>query len=354
MLKMNIKINLTTIVLCLGLAGYMSATDGIYAKTPSVEQETQKMEVTIPVEYNTELGGWNWSSPYSVSTIATSVSSLTHKMVKAIFPDEPGFFMRLIRVPVEMVGVIGVNNYTFSYFKPEEDKFPVLDRLIMLQHFKYRKLDWPLYWLASFVPISSSSYGDITYNDELWNCSMIFCGIYAILYNYLFRGKNATMLPHWGSISYMPCFRILLSSTTNKKLNFNEVTPEFYNLDNYIGYGDRTFLIGVSVYEDDSTHIKAGKVFLKTDRLLSFKGGHTGEEVGKGGHTVDIEVGIGWKYKSNRGKELLGLFGLQGTFRLHEYCSLKAAISYKTRDFEEGITASGNGWTLSGGITLHI
>jgi len=136
-------------VLCLGLAGYMSATDGLYAKAPSVEQEAQKMEVTIPVEYNTELGGWNWSSPYSVSTIATSVSSLTHKMVKAIFPDEPGFFMRLIRVPVEMVGVIGVKNYTFSYFKPKEDKFPVLDRLIMLQHFKYRKLDWPLYWLAS-------------------------------------------------------------------------------------------------------------------------------------------------------------------------------------------------------------
>lgn len=155
MLKMNIlKINLTTIVLCLGLAGYMSATDGIYAKAPSVEQEAQKMEVTIPVEDNEKWRGHNWTSPYYVSTIATSISTLTHEIVKEIFPEQPGFFMRLIRVVVEGVGMDAVVNYTFSYFEPEMCQFPVLDRLIMLQHFRYRKLDWPLYWLASSGALS--------------------------------------------------------------------------------------------------------------------------------------------------------------------------------------------------------
>lgn len=178
---------------------------------------------------------------------------------------------------------------------------------------------------------------------------MILCSIYAILYNYLFRGKNATMLPHWGSISYMPCFRICSSSVTYKKQK--TVWRECYNLDNYIGYGDRTFLIGLSFckypQEDDR---RTGIVFFRTDRLLSFKGRHTeGRQV-----HVDMEGGIGLDSKEDGGKKLLGLFGLQGTFRLREYCSLKVAFSRKTRGFKEGITASGDGWTLSGGITLHI
>lgn len=179
---------------------------------------------------------------------------------------------------------------------------------------------------------------------------MILCSIYAILYNYLFRGKNATMLPHWGSISYMPCFRICSSSTTDKKLEKEKKTVwrECYNLDNYIGYGDRTFLIGLSFCKyPNKDDRRTGIVFFRTDRLLSFKGRHTeGRQV-----HVDIEAGIGWDRLS---KQVQCLFGLQGKFRLHECCSLDIAVSHKTPGFKEGITASGDGWTVSGGITLHI
>ena len=178
-------------------------------------------------------------------------------------------------------------------------------------------------------------------SDDLYNVSMIFYSSYAILYNYLFRGKDATMLPHWGSIGYMPCLRVLGSVRTKKNSTDSDGTTELElwgcNLDNYIGYRDKTALIVLGAYKDQYS------LFCATDRLWTYRG-----------HTVDIEVGIGWKYKSNGGKELLGLFGLQGTFRLHEYCSLKVAVSRKTPGCKEGITASGDGWTVSGGITLHI
>ena len=329
---MNIlKINLTTIVLCLGLAGYMSATDGIYAKAPSVEQEAQKMEFTIPVEYNQASGSWNWS-PYSVSKAVMSVSTLLHATADTIFPDQPGFFIRLIHVPLEWVGMVLAHKYISTDCQRASPQFPMLDRLIMLQNFRYGELDWRLYWLTGTAVnglIHDLSWYLVALNPMCW------VSLYAVLYNYLWRGKSVTMLSHWGEVKWMPCFWLYLDK--NKKV----VT----RLDNYIGYRDRTFLIGLSAYvrdEIDEDEYGQLNVLLKTDRLLSFF---------KGRYTVDTEAGIGW----DEANGWVGwLLGVQSKFRLHKYVSLEVAGSYKTPGFQEGITASGDRWTLSGGITLHM
>ena len=135
------------------------------------------------------------------------------------------------------------------------------------------------------------------------------------------------MLPHWGEVGWIPCLRIYE----------DQEQQQVYSLDNYVGYRDRTFLIGLGAYEDQYS------LFCATDRLWTYRG-----------HAVDIEAGIGLKSKEDGGKELLGLFGLQGTFRLHECCSLKVAVSRKTPGFIEGITASGDGWVFSTGVTVYI
>ena len=219
------------------------------------------------------------------------------------------------------------NRVIFRYLNYQKSPLSVLDRLIMLQHLRYRELDWRTYYQAAAAPNHFAWWEDVSSEYTLFANPIVWYAFYAACYNYVWSDKSVTMLPHWGEVGWIPCIRIYK----------DQEQQQVCSLDNYVGYRDRTFLIGLSAYQDQYS------LFCATDRLWTYRG-----------HAVDIEAGIGLKYQSNRGKKLLGLFGLQGTFRLHECCSLDVAVAYKTSGFIEGITASGDGWTLSGGITLHI
>ena len=324
-----LKTNLTTILLCLGLAGYMSATDGIYGETPSCRQKAQEIEFVAPFpDYHLSLSpGWPVYSGYFASRVAMSAQTLITATADALCPSQAGFLIRFICVSLEVCVENQAIDVIFRYLNPQQSQLSVLDRLIMLQHLRYRELDWRPYCRAAAAPSNFALWEeDFTKYTFLTNF-IFWYAIYAALYNYVWSGKSVTMLPHWGEVGWIPCLRIYE----------DQEQQQVYSLDHYVGYRDRTFLIGLSAYEDQYS------LFCATDRLWTYRG-----------HTVDIEAGIGLKYKSNGGKKLLGLFGLQGTFRLHECCSLDVAVAYKTSGFIEGITASGDGWVFSTGVTVYI
>ena len=393
-----LKTNLTTILLCLGLAGYMSATDGIYGETPSCRQKAQEIEFVVPFPDYHLSTGWSVQSDYFASRVALSAHTLIDVAAGRMWPSQAGFLLNDLRPILDYLVKMITTIEIYSYLNPQQSQFPMLERLKMRQHSRGRKLDW----LAISSLFKNDSPKGEDNSEWIDATSMLYSvGLYVVdfCFNYFLQSRIAMMLPQlrWGEIAYTPyiwiCDRnsgkreqyildsildyillhILLyildyfaessesfaASQLLKELKdqcsakqtafyeyFNRVKQAaleswpcewILNLGSYLRYRDKTALIVLGAYKDQYS------LFCATDRLWTYRG-----------HAVDIEAGIGLKYKSNGGKELLGLFGLQGTFRLHECCSLKVAVSRKTPGFIEGITASGDGWTLSGGVTLHI
>ena len=181
--------------------------------------------------------------------------------------------------------------------------------------------------------------------DMLGRASLVFLAnpiFYVSLYSlgsYLITGKDSIAIPHFklGEVAYMPLVRMGL-------------TPFgiMYYIDNYIGHGDRTFLVSINSGASPfySSAYGGGKV--KTDQLFAYKN-----------YALDVEGNVWCQPKlqlqldqplENK-NDWGGLVGIHNKVKIFGLFSLHASVLYKTAGFVEGVVAR-EGFMLRGGFSL--
>jgi hypothetical protein len=168
---------------------------------------------------------------------------------------------------------------------------------------------------------------------------ILYIALWADL-NYLFTGKDSFTIPHLklGNINYMPLIRMGL-------------TPFglTYYLENYIGHGNKTFLVSIDGGNSPFHTRGYGGIRLQTDGLWLYKS-----------CGLDVTANL-WrqpKLQLNAQDQLEdknywgGLIGIDTTFKLGERIALNASILYKDTGFVEGIVAN-SGPIFRGGFSLY-
>jgi len=182
--------------------------------------------------------------------------------------------------------------------------------------------------------------------DKLMKGSLVFlCNpiLYISLWaqlDYLFTGKDTFTIPHLklAHINYMPLIRMGLTP----------FGPTYY-LENYIGHGNKTFLVSISGGHSPYYTRGYGGIQLQTARLWTYKN-----------YGLDV-IGNLWCQPKLQLKDQDqcedqnywgGLMGINTKFKLGKLVSLNASILYKDTGFVEGIVAN-SGLIFRGGFSLH-
>jgi len=182
--------------------------------------------------------------------------------------------------------------------------------------------------------------------DKLMKGSLVFlCNpiLYISLWaqlDYLFTGKDTFTIPHLklAHINYMPLIRMGLTP----------FGPTYY-LENYIGHGNKTFLVSISGGHSPYYTRGYGGIQLQTARLWTYKN-----------YGLDV-IGNLWCQPKLQLKDQDqcedqnywgGLMGINAKFKLGKLVSLNASILYKDTGFVEGIVAN-SGLIFRGGFSLH-
>ncbi|MEM7382969.1 MAG: hypothetical protein AAF400_01445 [Bacteroidota bacterium] len=313
-----LKIKLPTILLCLGLSGYTYAANEIYGAEPSLVQEAREVVFLLP-DYNLLSGQLVLSDHFATRT-TIAVSKLFNLGTDCMWSGFNTIDARILRCLSEYmisfaIAAVGLSVYKKNQ-KSNADSRPLFNRLLILQHFRFRELDWRLYSLVGTELGIDDTDASVLVNPMFW----FYC---FSISQYILRGKAATRLPYlpWGGVAWIPCYYWLNNYGC-------------HCLDNYISYREKTFLIGLSTDMD-----KKHSLFFKTDTLYSYKR-----------YILDIEAGVGFDCFP---PTVLGfLMGLQGRFRLNERFSLNITLSYKQPSFLEGVAAT-DGFIVNGGFTVH-
>ncbi|MEM7382971.1 MAG: hypothetical protein AAF400_01455 [Bacteroidota bacterium] len=307
------------ILLFLGLPGYTYAIHETGGTKPNFEQKAREIELYF-LDRNTTSPHKFSQSDYFTSRMAVTYAKLWNRLEDHLGLDPARI---LVRIPNAVLSYTAILSLLHAYEarKPERYDAPSsLTRLIILQHFKYRKLDWRTYGLIP-CELFSKENGNDRLEDRLLDFAFWFSA--CSLFYYLATGGVATIIPHvpWGEVAWLPTY-------------WYDRANGFDHWDNYISYRDKTFLIGLS------TSSQERGLFCKTDALYSYKG-----------WILDIEAGAWVAPLLSSEKAWSYLIGVQIKCRLNEEFSLNAACSYKTPDFK-GV-ATDDGYTLTSGITIH-
>lgn len=182
--------------------------------------------------------------------------------------------------------------------------------------------------------------------DKLMEGSLLFlCNpiLYIALWaqlDYLFTGTASFPIPHFklGHINYMPLIRMGL-------------TPFglMYYLENYMGHGNKTFLMSINGGNSLFYTRGYGGIQLQTDGLWGYK--NYGLDV-TGNLWCQPKLQLEDKDQLEDKNYWGGLIGINNKFKLGEFISLNASISYKSTGFVEGVVAN-SGFLFSGGFSLH-
>jgi hypothetical protein len=158
--------------------------------------------------------------------------------------------------------------------------------------------------------------------------------------DYLFTGKDSFTIPHLklGSINYMPLVRMGLTP----------FGPTYY-LENYIGYGNKTFLVRIDSGHSPCHTRRYGGVQLRTDGLWIYKN-----------YGLDVTGNLWYQPKLQLKEQDQygdknywgGLIGINTKFKLGKLVSLNTSILYKNTGFVEGIVAN-SGLIFRAGFSLH-
>ena len=348
--KKMLKPKLTTFLLCLGLLGYTDATEEAYGRASSLGRKPIEIEFPF-LDYYRSTGKLAWSDYYK-NRLLIGYTKLCKLVEGRLWPDplaDTNIGGRMLSAALSYSISVSLaeafkeelQQLDSAAFNEDRCEMPFLTNRIILQHFKHRKLPWMTYGLVLIDFYQKNRYlysSSRTGWERDWGTTIFAFLLYPIcwfsagsLLNYLFRGKVETMIPHlpWGRVGIIPCFHLNNSGSPNR-------------LDCYINYLEKTFLIGLIVHKDNRS------LFGKTDTLFSYRG-----------HTLDMEAGIDLKSitfnrRAPKSPQWNFLLGVQGKFRLGERWAWNVAVSYKTKDFIEGIAAAGNGWVFSTGVTVYI
>jgi hypothetical protein len=158
--------------------------------------------------------------------------------------------------------------------------------------------------------------------------------------DYLLTGKDSFTIPHLklGNVNYMPLIRMGLTP----------FGPMYY-LENYIGHGNKTFLVSISGGHSPYYTRGYGGIQLQTARLWTYKN-----------YDLDV-IGNLWcqpKLQLKNQDQIEdknywgGLVGIDNKFKLGKFISLNASILYKNAGFLEGVVAN-SGLIFRGGFSLH-
>jgi hypothetical protein len=168
---------------------------------------------------------------------------------------------------------------------------------------------------------------------------MLYISLWAQL-DYRCAGKDFFIIPHLrlGHINYMPLIRMGL-------------TPFglMHYLENYIGHGNKTFLVSISGGHSPYYTRGYGGIQLQTDELWTYKN-----------YGLDV-IGNLWyqpKMQLQANDQIEdknywgGLVGISNKLKLGKLVALNASISYKNAGFIEGVVAN-SGFIVSAGFSLY-
>jgi hypothetical protein len=173
----------------------------------------------------------------------------------------------------------------------------------------------------------------------------------------LFTRKDSFRIPHLklGHTNYMPLIRMGLTP-------FGLV----YYLENYIGHGNKTFLVSISGGHSPYYTRGYGGIQLQTDELWTYKN-YGLDVIGNLWCQPKMQLRINGQIEGENCWDRLmrihsnqiedknywgGLVGINNKFRFGKLIALNASISYKTAGFIEGIVAN-SGFIVSAGFSLY-
>lgn len=185
------------------------------------------------------------------------------------------------------------------------------------------------------MPLSALRWGSVSFFLN----PVLYVSIWSF-YAHIFGGQRDFSIPRLelGSVHYMPLIRMGL-------------TPFgiAYYLENYIAYGGRSLLVSFNAGGSSFYSHPYGGVQVQTEKLWNYSR-----------YSLDLEGHLWHQPKlllaDNAQLEdknyLGGLIGINNTFKISQYFSLNADVSYKTPGFVEGVVAD-SGFNFRGGFTLH-
>jgi hypothetical protein len=167
---------------------------------------------------------------------------------------------------------------------------------------------------------------------------ILYISLWAQL-DYLFTGKDSFIIPHLrlGHINYMPLIRMGL-------------TPFglMHYLENYIGHGNKTFLVSISGGHSPYYTRGYGGIQLQTDELWTYKN-YGLDVIGNLWHQPKMQLQANDQIEDKN--YWGGLVGISNKLRLGKLIALNASILYKNAGFMEGVVAN-SGFIVSAGFSL--
>ncbi len=250
----------------------------------------------------------------------------------------------------------------------------VLANELILQNFKYRKLDYRDYNLffksftnllgyviltsptrqgddiAVYLDYMSHKYGsntltlkELEYSAWIFFLNpMLYTSIWSF-YVYAFKNQPTTSILalSFGRCAYMPIIRIGL-------------TPFGigYYIDNYLAYSHSTLLVTLQLGKIPGQQRYFSGISSKTVDLYTYKK-----------YTLDLKAGLFYQPElilddtsstsANAPSHWVYMLGIQNRLQLTDYFSLSGSVAYKNAGFMEGIVAQ-KGWMWEAGLAVSF
>jgi hypothetical protein len=227
------------------------------------------------------------------------------------------------------------------------DAYLDLPQYVLSTHFSETIRDRPGNDVLDYIAIINDKYSTngidmdkLVRGTLVFLCNpMLYISLWAQL-DYLCTGKDFFIIPHLrlGHINYMPLIRMGL-------------TPFglMHYLENYIGHGNKTFLVSISGGHSPYYTRGYGGIQLQTDELWTCKN-YGLDVIGNLWHQPKMQLQANDQIEDKN--YWGGLVGINNKFKLGKLIALNASISYKNAGFIEGVVAN-SGFIVSAGFSLY-